>query len=305
MMRRSSTFSSRFLYKYNNIFFFSFHSVLFLNIQSSRYCRRSISSSCSRRSSILFQRHTVFPLDSTQLRREETFDTLCESLTETLRFSYPPLPPIATDSSSNLTQSLHIPTADVPPVSTDPPPDLAKSLAVPSTSLLPSISPPLITSEETPDIQEKKQEFTRRLLSKSLHREPSAVPPIEKTMNSPGTVHKSPAIKPVVLPRTQKPPVDNRRVNSVERHPPTTVIRHKLPTAVSSVCVNNTNHSRLGKLPMDIFQPQCKSTATTTQSTVKRPTIINTKTRCSLKSGIPKVKVTVAPSDEEASQPNK
>ncbi|CAF5043453.1 unnamed protein product, partial [Rotaria sp. Silwood1] len=79
---------------------------------------------------------------------------LCESLTGSLRQSFTPLPPISTDLSSNLN----------------------KSLTIPSTVLPPSISPPLVTTEETSAIQEEKKEFTRRLLSKSLHRESNNLP---------------------------------------------------------------------------------------------------------------------------------
>jgi hypothetical protein len=188
------------------------------------------------------------------------------------------------------------------PITDLPSADLTKSLIVPPTNLLPSISPPLINSEETPAIQEKKEEFTRRLLSKSLHRE-SNILPTDKRMNSPAIVHKTAVIKPVVIPRTQKPIVDNRRVSSVERHPPAAPIRNKLPTAGSSVCLNTTNHPRLGKIPLDIFQPQPKCN-TTTHTTIKKPTIINNKIKVSTKTNVPKVKVSAVPSDEEPPTPS-
>ena len=280
---------------------------VFFNIQSSRYCRRSISSSCSRRSSILFQRQTGIPVDSSQLRREETFDTVCESLNETLRSSYAPLPPIATDSPSNVTKSLNISTNDLPsPISVDPPVDLSKSLAVPSTNLIPSISPPLIAAEENPDIQEKREEFTRHLLLKSLRREPSSNLSREKTMHSPTITHKTVPIKPVIVPRTQKSVTENHRVQSVDRQPVTTLNRSKLATAASSVSINTTTHQRLGKVSMDIFQPQPKST-TNNQTTNKKSTVINSnnKTKSVVKMTAPKLKVTAAPSPEEETNQSK
>jgi len=213
------------------------------------------------------------------------------------------LPPIPTNPPSNLTKSLIVSTTDVPSILTEPISNLKKSLIIPSTDLLPSISPPLITAEETPAIQEKKEEFTRRLLSKSLHRE-SNILPIDKPMNSPTIVHKTPIVKPVIAPRVQKPIVDNRRVNSVERHPPAAPIRNKLSTAASTTSINNTNHQRLGKLPLDIFQPHSKST-TAINVTNKKPIIINNKTKISTKLNIPKVKVNSTVPDEEIIQSNK
>ncbi len=178
--------------------------------------------------------------------------------------------------------------------------DLSQSLIVPPTNLLPSISPPLITSEETPAIQEKKEEFTRRLLSKSFHRESNIVP-IEKPMNSPAVVHKTPIVKPVIAPRLQKPVVDNRRVNSVDRHPSAAVpIRNKIPTTASSTSINNTNHQRFAKVPLDIFQPQSKS-----NTTIRKPIILNNKTKISTKINLPKVKVSSVLSDEENIPSNK
>lgn len=181
--------------------------------------------------------------------------------------------------------------------------NLSKSLTIPSTDPLPSVSPPLITTEETPDIQEKKDEFARRLLLKSLHREPPILP-VNKPMDSPTVACKAPAAKPVVTPRLQKPIVDNRRVNSVERHPPAAPIRNKLSTAASTTSINSANHQRLGKLPLDIFQPHSKST-TAINVTNKKPIIINNKTKISTKLNIPKVKVNSTLPDEEIIQSNK
>ncbi|CAF2865348.1 unnamed protein product [Rotaria sp. Silwood2] len=246
-------------------------------ISSSRYCRRSVSSACSRRSSILFQRHTGIPVDSVQLRREDTFDTVCESLTGSIRQSYTPLPPISIDPPSNLTKSLTIP-------STNPPP---------------SISPPLITAEETSAIQEEKKEFTRRLLSKSLHRELNILPS-DKTMHSPTAIQKTPIVKPIVAPRLQKPIVDNRRVHSVDRQNPTVPIRNKIPTTTNNNIATNTNNQRVGKFSLDIFQPQSKSNITTN----KKPSIINNKTKISTKTNVPKVKINPTISDEEIIQSN-
>ncbi len=140
----------------------------------------------------------------------------------------------------------------------------------------------MITSEETPAIQEKKEEFTRQLLSKSLHRESNNLPITDKAPNPLTPVHKTVIMKPVVVPRTQKPTVDNRRVSSVERHPPAAPIRNKLPASGSSICLNANNQQRFGKIPIGIFQPQskCNMTACTT---TKKPTIITTKTKISPK----------------------
>lgn len=282
--------------------FFLTRVCVFFNIQSSRYCRRSISSSCSRRSSILFQRQTGIPADSSQLRREETFDTVCESLNETFRSSYAPLPPIATDSSLNVTKSLNISTNDEPPpIPVDPPVDLRKSLAVPASNLLPSVSPPLITSEENRAIQEKKEEFTRHLLSKSLRREPLSGLSKEKTMHSPTTVNKIVPVKPVIVPRTPKSVTENHRVQSVDRQPVTTLNRSKLTPATSSVSINTTTHQRLGKVSLDIFQPQSKS------NTNKKSTVFNStnRTKIAVKTNAPKLKVTTAPSPEEETNQSK
>jgi len=198
---------------------------------------------------------------------------------------------------------LTVSTTDVPSIPTDPPSNLTKSLIIPSTDLLPSISPPLITAEETPAIQEKKEEFTRRLLSKSRHCE-SNILPTDKTMNSPTIVHKTSTVKPVIAPRLQKPIVDNRRGNSVERHIPAPPIRNKLSTTASSISINTTNHQRLGKLPLDIFQPQPKCN-TTNCVTNKKPIITNNKTKISTKINVPKVKVSSTLPDEEILQSNK
>lgn len=169
----------------------------------------------------------------------------------------------------------------------------------------------MISPEQNPDIQEKKEEFARRLLSKSLHREPSAVVSTEKTMHSPLTVHKPAPVKPLITPRTQKSIVDNRRGQSLDRQLPTTIVnRTKLPTTTSSAAISTTTHQRLGKLPLDIFQPQVKST-TTNQTTIKKPTILNStsKTKTVLKTNAPKMKVTSAAAaatpDEETNQSNK
>ena len=188
----------------------------------------------------------------------------------------------------------------MPPIQTDP----SSNLTVPAADPQPSISPPLITGEETPAIQEKKEEFTRRLLSKSLHREPTVLS-TDKVMDSPTVVHKTAIIKPVIAPRLQKPIVDNRRVNSVERHPPPAVIRNKLPTTATNTSVN-TNHQRLGKFSLDIFQPHPKSNPTTTNMTNKKSITIINKTKCSTKMNTSKTKTnpSVTP-DEEIVQPNK
>jgi len=199
---------------------------------------------------------------------------------------------------------LIVSTTDVPSILTEPISNLKKSLIIPSTDLLPSISPPLITAEETPAIQEKKEEFTRRLLSKSLHREPNILP-TDKTMNSPTIVHKTSTVKPVIAPRLQKSIVDNRRGNSVERHPPPPPIRNKLPTTSSCTSINNTNHQRLGKLPLDIFQPQSKCNITTNQVTVKKSITTNNKTKILSKTNISKFKVCSTIFDEDNTQLNK
>jgi hypothetical protein len=181
--------------------------------------------------------------------------------------------------------------------------NLSKSLTIPSTDPLPSVSPPLITTEETPDIQEKKDEFARRLLLKSLHREPPILP-VNKPMDSPTVVYKAPAAKPVVTPRLQKPIVDNRRVNSVERHIPTVPIKNKLSAACSTTSINSSCQ-RLGKFSLDIFQPQPKSNTTTTPVTNRKSTTTNNKTKVSTKINIPKVKVGSTTSNEEIIQPDK
>ncbi|CAF3336885.1 unnamed protein product [Rotaria socialis] len=258
-------------------------------ISSSRYCRRSVSSACSRRSSILFHRNTGVPVDSTKLQRENTFDTVCESLTGSFLPSYTPLPPIPTD----------------------PVPNLTSSLTIPPTAPLPSISPPLVTAEQIPAIQEKKDEFTRRLLSKSFHRE-ATVLSNNKTMQSPTVIHKAPLDKPIATTRlskptapvqSQKPIVDNRRVNSVERHVPAAPpIRNKIPTTASSI-PTNLNNQRFVKFPLDIFQPQLKSNIAT-NVTNKKPLPACNKTKFSTKPNTAKVKFNPTISDEEIIQSN-
>jgi predicted peptidase len=101
----------------------------------------------------------------------------------------------------------------------------------------------------------------------------------------------------------QKPIVDNRRVNSVERHPAPAVIRSKLPTTVSNTSTNS-NHQRLGKFSLDIFQPQSKSNISTHVANKKSITI-NNKTKTSTKMSTPKVKLNSSIPDEENIQPNK
>ena len=201
---------------------------------------------------------------------------------------------------------MNLPTTDLSPVSTEPEPttDLTKSLLVLPTNTLPSLSPPLITPEETPAIQEKKQEFTRQLLSKSLHRESNNLPIAEKTTNPLTLAHKTVVMKPVVVPRAQKQTVDNRRVSSVERHPVAAPIRNKLPASGSSTCLNANNQQRLAKIPIDIFQPQSKCNTTACVST-KKPTITTTKTKISPKTNVPKVRISTVVPDEEPIQSNK
>lgn len=194
-------------------------------------------------------------------------------------------------------------TTDLPDVSTDLPLDLTNSLLVPSTDVLPSISPPLITTEQTSEIQEKKEEFTRQLLSKSLHRESNNLP-TEKTMSSPTITHRTPIVKPVIAPRLQKPVVDNRRGNSVERYPPPPpppLIRNKLPTATSCTAINNPNHQRLGKISLDIFQPQSKCNNIANKKSIT----VNTKPKVLSKVNVPKVKISSAISDKEIIESNK
>jgi hypothetical protein len=124
-------------------------------------------------------------------------------------------------------------------------------------------------------------------------------------MDSPTILHKTAIIKPVIASRIQKPIVDNRRVNSVERHPPPAVIRNKLPTTATNTPVN-TNHQRLGKFPLDIFQPHPKSNPTTTNMTNKKSITINNKSKCSTKLNTSRTKTnsSVIP-DEEIIQSNK
>ncbi|CAF3844301.1 unnamed protein product [Adineta steineri] len=272
----------------NNELVDTFPAPLSDRLASSRYCRRSVSSACSRRSSILFQRHPSIPHDTAQLQCEDTFDTVRESFSENIRSSYTPLPPIPIDPSSNL----------------------SKSLTIPSIDPFQSISPPLISTEEKPDIQEKKDEFTRRILSKSLHREPSASV-TDKTMDSPTLVHKSPLVKSGITPRLQKPVVETRRVNSVERHAPTVPNKCKISTACSATSVN-TSQQRFGKFSLDIFQPQSKCNSTTattitTTTTVSNKKLIttNNKTKVVSKTNIPKVKViNSVTSNEESIESN-
>jgi len=122
-------------------------------------------------------------------------------------------------------------------------------------------------------------------------------------MDSPTVVCKAPVAKPVVTPRLQKPIVDNRRVNSVERHIPTVPIRNKLPTACSTTSINSSCQ-RLGKFSLDIFQPQPKSN-TTTPVTNRKSITTNNKTKVSTKVNISKVKVSSTTSNEEIIQPDK
>jgi len=202
---------------------------------------------------------------------------LCESLPETHRSSYALLPPI---QSKSLNEPSEIPAA------VD-----SQLLAVPSKDLIPSLSPPLITPEQIPAIQKEREEFTRRLLSKSLHREP---------MNSSITVQKSAAVKPVVTPRVQKSIIEPRRMNSVERQPPTNLNRAKLSTAISSTSINQSTHQRFGKVALDIFQPQSKSTTT------KKSILSTNKTKSTTKTNVPKVKIDISPpSEQEVSPSNK
>jgi hypothetical protein len=123
-------------------------------------------------------------------------------------------------------------------------------------------------------------------------------------MNSPTAVHKTPTVKPVAAPRIQKPAVDNRRVNSVERHPVVVPVRNKIPTTSSCTSINSTNHQRLGKIPLDIFQPQPKCN-TTCPVTNKNPTVTNNKTKISTKINVPKVKVSSTVPDKQMTQSNK
>ena len=202
----------------------------------------------------------------TQFPREDTFDTVFESLTATARSAYTPLPPIPTDTVTTFAKSITVPSADLPP----------------------SISPPLVTAEESPTIQEKKNEFTRRLLSKSLHRESTALS-TDTTMNYSTTVQKTPTVKLIVASPLQKPIVESRREDSVEQSIPAVANRNKMPATTCSISAN-TNQQRLKKIPLDIFQPQSKSNTTTTAINKKSITA-NNKIKTSTKINQPKLKI--------------
>ena len=153
---------------------------------------------------------------------------------------------------------------------------------------LPGVPPPLAVAEATPAAQEEKkeEESTRRLPSKSLPRESTS----DRAMHCSTVTQKIAPIKPIVAPRLQKPATENRRVNSVERHPQPTASRHRLPT--TTVCSSvNANTQRSTKFSLDIFQPQPKSSCSTSPSVARKCNATAGRTKLATKATIPKVKV--------------
>ena len=119
-------------------------------------------------------------------------------------------------------------------------------------------------------------------------------------MDSPASVQKCSPVKPPVTARSQKPVVDQRRGTSVERHPAPTPCRSKPPNTASSVAAN-ANHQRIPKFPLDIFQPQPKST-TISHGAMKKPTTTNIKTKVTTRPAVLKVKTSsTVPDDNVAS----
>ncbi|CAF1238016.1 unnamed protein product [Didymodactylos carnosus] len=147
---------------------------------SHRFYRPNVTSACSRRSSILFQRidHSNEP----KLQREDTFDTVCESVLESVpplshrrSSSYTVLPPITDEfpSLSSHPSSLLLQSFNDNEVESNrlrKSPRILKSSDSESKQNISSISPPLVTINSS---QNKKDEFVRRILSRSLSREPS------------------------------------------------------------------------------------------------------------------------------------
>ena len=122
-------------------------------------------------------------------------------------------------------------------------------------------------------------------------------------METPTVAPKSSPVKPPVTARSQKPVVDQRRGTSVERHPAPTPCRNKIPSTASSVSLN-VNHQRTPKFPLDIFQPQPKSSAVLNVP-VKKPTTMNIKAKVPVKPAVaPKAKASAATSDENGTSSN-
>ncbi|CAF1465187.1 unnamed protein product [Adineta ricciae] len=242
---------------------------------SSRYCRRSLSSACSRRSSIFFPQHTALPVDSSQLCREDTFDIIYESIHANIRSSYTPLPPIQSDSLTST----------------------SKSLAVSQTNAQQSISPPLIN---TADIQDKIEEYKQRLLPKTPYNQ-QPMSSTEKTADTLSTISKPTVVKYDMSPRLQKPNVENRRVNNTERSVPTTPMKTKV-SATATAIATNTNVPRVGQFSQELFQPQSKSNKTVSVTVNKKAPTTNNRIKISAKNHTPKVKVTPTVSNQETVQ---
>lgn len=207
--------------------------------QSSRYCRRSLSSACSRRSSILFPRQsTTIPVDATTIRREDTFDTLSESHPDTSRTVYQALPPISAENQSAVSKSLNI--------------EQNNSKA--------GLSPPLITTDEALAVKKKKEEFTQRLLSKNLRRETSSLVNEKSMIESPIIVQKTVLSRQNPTIRPQQATVEKSRFSSVDRNPGPLSSRSKISIA---------EQTRSSRVNFEAAQPSTKSLAVS-QQTMKR-----------------------------------
>ncbi|UJR26945.1 hypothetical protein I4U23_008253 [Adineta vaga] len=111
-------------------------------------------------------------------------------------------------------------------------------------------------------------------------------------------VNKTSVVKSVISPRLQKPVVETRRGNSVERHIPVASTKTKTSTTASTTSLN-TNCQRLSNISMHIFQPQSKSNVAS-PVTNKKPTTVNTKTKLLTTHNVPKVKVVPTNSTKES-----
>lgn len=122
-------------------------------------------------------------------------------------------------------------------------------------------------------------------------------------MDSPTTVQKCSPVKPPVTARSQKPVVDHRRGTSVERHPAPVPCRSKISSTASSLSLN-ASHQRIPKFPLDIFQPQSKST-TISQAAAKKPAPTNIKMKVTTRPAVLKVKTSATVPDENVASSSK
>ncbi|CAF1207027.1 unnamed protein product [Didymodactylos carnosus] len=230
---------------------------------SHRFYGQNVTSACSRRSSILFQR--VERCDELKPQRENTFDTVCESVSESVLevnrvpsssrrrpSPYTVLPPITDEPlsfrshhSNLLSQSFN--ENEIESSRLRKSPRILKSLDSESKQNIHSISPPLVTIDSS---QNRKDDFVRRILSRSLSRESSLLVR-ESDMSEPTTNTELIAKEDLVIPQTQTKNTKSAKVNTTK--PSST------PKAVPQAKSTRSSDLKISTVSKSVVTPIIKS----------------------------------------------